>query len=264
VGSADIFVAKFDPAGVHDFSQRFGDSSEDQANWATVDGSGSVVLTGYFSDTVDFGGGELVSDGGWDVFVAKYLRELPVTVLIQRFDVTAKPGGVRVEWDVASDANLRGFYVYRSSQGADEGLTRLEDAILSTHARFFVDTSANAGRAYWYRLGAVDDDGEFFSPTRSVRVPNATLGLGPAYPNPFNPGVTVDYMLPSNGQRSLRVYDAQGRLVRTLAEGSGRAGEHEARWDGRDDSGMRVVSGVYLVTLRFEGTVKSEKVVLLK
>jgi hypothetical protein len=263
-GSADIFVARFNPAGVHQCSERFGGASEDQVNSAVVDGSGSLMVTGYFSDTVDFGGGELVSEGGWDVFVAKYLREPPVAVLIQRFDVTAKPEGVRIEWDVASDANLRGFYLYRSSQGADKGLTRMQDAMLSAHARFFVDTSANAGETYWYRLGAVDDGGELYSPTRSVRVPTAPLTLGPVYPNPFNPGVTVNYMLPSNGERSLRVYDAQGRLVRTLVEGHGQAGQHEARWDGRDDSGLRAVSGVYLVTLRFEGTVKSEKIVLLK
>jgi hypothetical protein len=71
-GSFDIFVAKFDPSGNHLWSQRFGNTEWDQSNGITVDGSGNVLLTGYFQGVVDFGGGSLTSAGGVDIFVAKF------------------------------------------------------------------------------------------------------------------------------------------------------------------------------------------------
>ena len=71
-GEADVFLAKYDANGVHQWSKRFG-SSLDDVGWAlTVDGSGHVVITGYFNSTVDFGGGPLVSAGWGDSFVVKF------------------------------------------------------------------------------------------------------------------------------------------------------------------------------------------------
>jgi len=72
-GSDDIFVAKFGSDGSHLWSKRFGDGSVQVATAVAVDASGNVVVTGYFSGTVDFGGGTLTSAGyDDDIFVAKF------------------------------------------------------------------------------------------------------------------------------------------------------------------------------------------------
>ncbi len=71
-GSSDIFVVKYTAAGTHLWSRRFGGTSNDVANGVAVDGSGNIVVTGYFNGMVDFGGGPLVSGGGYDIFLAKY------------------------------------------------------------------------------------------------------------------------------------------------------------------------------------------------
>jgi hypothetical protein len=71
-GFVDIFVAKFNSAGVHQWSQRFGSADGDVGYGIAADALGNVFVTGYFSGTVDFGGGGLVSAGGFDIFVAKY------------------------------------------------------------------------------------------------------------------------------------------------------------------------------------------------
>ncbi len=72
-GGADIFVAKFGPAGNHVWSRRFGGSYSDVGYGIAIDGAGNVVVTGHFQDTVDFGGGPLESDdGSFDIFVAKF------------------------------------------------------------------------------------------------------------------------------------------------------------------------------------------------
>ena len=71
-GGYDIFVAKYDASGTHQWSQRFGGTSWDQGYGVAADASGNVIVTGYFYNTVDFGGGDLVSAGVRDIFVAKF------------------------------------------------------------------------------------------------------------------------------------------------------------------------------------------------
>lgn len=70
-GGLDMFVARYDATGAHQWSQRFGSTLTDYAI-ATMDGAGSVVVTGYFGGTVDFGGGSLASAGSDDIIVAKF------------------------------------------------------------------------------------------------------------------------------------------------------------------------------------------------
>jgi len=75
-GSHDIFVAKYSATGAHQWSKRFGDTTSDTGSSVAVDGSGNIVVTGYFQNKVDFGGGLLFANGGdggyADVFVVKF------------------------------------------------------------------------------------------------------------------------------------------------------------------------------------------------
>jgi len=82
-----------------------------------------------------------------------------------------------------------------------------------------------------------------------------------AEPNPFSGGTSVRFTLPQRGAARVRVVDAQGRLVRTLAEGERASGSHTASWDGRDERGRAVAAGVYFVTLEHGGSVRATKVV---
>ena len=68
-GSWDIFVAKLDTAGNHLWSQRFGDSSDQSSSAIAVDSSDNAMVTGSFEGTINFGGDDLSSTGGYDVFV---------------------------------------------------------------------------------------------------------------------------------------------------------------------------------------------------
>ena len=69
------------------------------------------------------------------------------------------------------------------------------------------------------------------------------------YPNPFNPGTTIRYALPKNAKVSIKVYDITGKLVNVLESGQKHAGEHAVRWDGLNNEGIRVASGIYLYRL---------------
>jgi hypothetical protein len=85
------------------------------------------------------------------------------------------------------------------------------------------------------------------------------------HPNPFNPSTMIRFALPDAAAVTLRVYDVQGRLVRTLVDGvSKRAGVHEIEWNGTDDAGRAVSSGVYFYRLTAGTESLTRKAVLLK
>ena len=70
--------------------------------------------------------------------------------------------------------------------------------------------------------------------------------------------------MPDGGFAEIVIYDVRGKRVRTLVSGNVVAGYNEAVWDGRDDSGNRVASGVYLYRLRAGRVVETKKMVMLK
>ena len=83
-------------------------------------------------------------------------------------------------------------------------------------------------------------------------------------PNPFNPMTRVSYASPTESRVRLAVYNVAGRHVRTLVDGEVGPGYHVAVWDGRDDRGVEVGSGVYFCRMEAEGFDGSTKMVLLK
>lgn len=88
--------------------------------------------------------------------------------------------------------------------------------------------------------------------------------LHPNQPNPFNPRTTIRYDLRRAGPVTLRVFDLQGRRVRTLRDGVEAAGPHSVDWDGTDDAGRRVATGVFLYRLEAGEFVRVRKMVLIK
>jgi hypothetical protein len=91
------------------------------------------------------------------------------------------------------------------------------------------------------------------------------INLEQNVPNPFNPTTTIGYTIAGPGRVRLRVYSTAGELVRTLVDGRhDSAGRFEARWDGTDDAGRHVATGVYLYRLETAGEQITKKMVLLK
>jgi len=84
------------------------------------------------------------------------------------------------------------------------------------------------------------------------------------YPNPFNPSTTIRYELSEATQLSLSVYSIDGAKVRTLAEGIQSAGAYQVVWDGRNESGGQVSSGIYLYRLETESGSVTRKMLLAK
>jgi hypothetical protein len=90
--------------------------------------------------------------------------------------------------------------------------------------------------------------------------PSVTFG---AYPNPFSGTTEIAFSVPVASEVSLKVYDINGRLVRSLVEGSLSAGSHRVVWDGRTSDGGRTAPGVYLAVVRIGSEETASKMFLL-
>jgi len=117
------------------------------------------------------------------------------------------------------------------------------------------DPTMHVGGPKWDLYNAVDDSDET-APSQTV--------LGNPVPNPFNPTVSLSFSLPGPTRVSLRIFDVQGRLVRTLVSGPANAGEHQVLWDGKNDRGETVGSGVYFCELVSGEHRRTTKLVLLR
>jgi hypothetical protein len=94
-------------------------------------------------------------------------------------------------------------------------------------------------------------------------IPLVTAMQAP-HPNPFNPKTTLEFTLKRACEVDLAIFDLQGRRVRTLAAGRFSAGLHVLDWLGRDDSGRRQASGVYLTCFRADGVETNHKLALVR
>ena len=110
-GSTDIFVAKFSAAGTHLWSRRFGGTEEDIGLAIAADEAGNVLVTGFFEDTVDFGGGALTSASAFtmDIFVAKY-NAAGTHLWSQNFGDTDEDIGLAIAADSSDNVLVTGMF----------------------------------------------------------------------------------------------------------------------------------------------------------
>ncbi len=90
------------------------------------------------------------------------------------------------------------------------------------------------------------------------------FNLGQNYPNPFNPSTTISYQLPAAGPVRLDIYNVRGQLVRTLIDAEQDAGYHSVIWNGKDNRGQSVASGVYFYRLSSLTQTLGKRMLLMK
>ncbi len=210
-----------------------------------------------------------VSDGYDTIQRMWQVRISPTAVELESFAARAMPyEGVVVEWKTGYEMNNLGFQVMRSS-APHSGYALVSEQLIPSRADrtyTFVDKTATEGGAYYYKLVDIDRNGtrtEHGPITVMAPVP-AEFGLAQNYPNPFNPVTTIRYQLPKAGHVSLKVYNIYGQLVRTLVDDQVHAGYHTVQWNGRDEFGQAVSSGVYYYRLVAGTFVETRKMALLR
>jgi flagellar hook assembly protein FlgD len=97
----------------------------------------------------------------------------------------------------------------------------------------------------------------------NAKVP-VDISLYQNYPNPFNPSTTIKYYLPKTQRVVLKIYNSLGQEVRTLVDAVQANGYNTELWDGRDDQGLTVSSGIYIYRLSVGDKIKNRKMVFTK
>ncbi|MDD5765237.1 MAG: endonuclease [Candidatus Marinimicrobia bacterium] len=212
---------------------------------------------------------------------------LPVTLT----SFTARPSGnaVALAWTTESEIENLGFIVQRRQetgnrrQEAGDGRQETGEwnqvAIYVTdealqghgstteaHEYACTDAAVQPGATYTYRLADVDYSGSVtWHKEVKVKVEAEDgqtpmkFGLQPAYPNPFNPSVTLSYTLIDDGQTNLKVYNLRGQLVETLISTYALKGAYSINWQPQNLS-----AGMYIVRMQSGNHTSMQKVVFVK
>jgi len=195
---------------------------------------------------------------------------LPVT--LSSFTAQVVDEKVELCWKTESEVNNLGFDVYRGTQETGPFVKLTSNLIpgagnssIGTDYQFTDDTVV-AGQTYYYYIESVDFTGEremsekikvgvLIEPlSLQQQIPLETR-LFQNYPNPFNPDTWFPYQLHEDGELKFQIFDVTGRLVREFQLGSQKAGYYldksrAVHWDGRNNAGEAVASGLYFYRLK--------------
>lgn len=207
--------------------------------------------------------------------LAVIISQPPVATELQTFESRYDTNlGVILKWKVSITENNAVFILSRSTSnrriGTESSSPVKIGEVRASSLKYdyvFTDTEARnlSGESVTYFL-SVEEEGKG---TRSLgelqqTVPTMNTVLYQNYPNPFNPSTTIDFVIPNAGTASIIIYDVSGRLVRRLLDKDLEAGRHSVSWDGHNDSGIPVSSGIYYYCLKTGKTKMTREMVLMR
>jgi len=210
-----------------------------------------------------------ISDGS-ALAVARWHVHLSIkqTVQLSNLAVQAIGRKAKLAWQTSSERDNLGFTVLRSSsaQGPYQAMTETMIPPSADGRYVWTDESVQPGLSYYYKLRDLDRNGqsqEHGPVSVQIALPEV-LALAQNYPNPFNPTTTISFELPKAQTVELRIFNLNGQIVRTLVNGSFTAGVHQVVWDGRDQQGGQVTSGIYYYLMRAGDQTIMKKLLLAK
>jgi hypothetical protein len=190
---------------------------------------------------------------------------------------TSSDTSVSLSWSGGQEADFDRFEVYRDTVPFDDVQTSGFLAHVGPDTTF-LDLGVSSGQSYYYRVRALDGQGNASAPSDLLLVVVSGVDehpvvpiefkLHPSRPNPFNSSTLLRFELVSGARPlvsvRLSILDVLGREVIRLVDGLVPPGAHEITWKGIDSHGEAVPSGVYVATLEAEGHSASRKMLLIK
>ena len=180
-----------------------------------------------------------------------------------------EPAGLLLTWEPNGEPDIAHYAVYRGT--SEEFVPAPGNLVSEPVESAYLDGEWHWSGGYCYKVSAVDDgDNEsafaMLSPEAGDETPVTPLAtyLEQNYPNPFNPSTRIAFGLFEQGHVALRIYDAAGKLVRTLVNERREAGIYGDVWDGKDSAGQTAASGVYFYNLSAGSFKETKKMVLLR
>jgi hypothetical protein len=195
-----------------------------------------------------------------------------LSVNLSAFDAIVSNDRVLLRWKTESEINNLGFNVYRSTQ-LDGDYVKVTPTFIAgagtagtPHEYSFTDEDVVVGNTYYYYITDMDFSGNTSKSdiikvivvdkqTKSISIIPRKFALLQNFPNPFNPETWIPYQIARDASVKVQIYNLKGQSIRTIELGQQAAGTYLTKneavyWDGRDDSGEKVASGMYFYTLQ--------------
>ncbi len=188
-----------------------------------------------------------------------------------------------LSWKTNTESDLSHYLVYKDTLAGFIPDSFKIVANIPKDSSVFWDYDFVLGKTYFYQVSAWDLTGHESEYSDELEVEATLVGeyteeenrppmyrLFQNYPNPFNSSTVIWYFLPDVGYQpaevEITIYNVLGKIVRTLVNKKQFPGNHRILWDGKDDSGVEVASGIYFCKLKVSGVdlVKAKKMVLLR
>ena len=201
-----------------------------------------------------------------------YQQQQPTNIVLSSFTAVVENKTVILNWITETEPDNAGFNVFRSQHETNDYLQINSSLIPAMGDAFsgatyeYTDQLSDFG-TYYYKLQSISlqDIRSFHGPitvaATSVdlkkKIVPENYYLSQNYPNPFNPETIIEFGLPTPGFAEISIYDFSGKLVRTLVADEKRAGNHWIIWDAKDNSGNKVVSGLYFYYFKAGDPAKS-------
>jgi len=188
------------------------------------------------------------------------------------FNFTLNLNSIQLRWDHISDSDFNHYEIDKSADPLFE--TDQYESIVTTN-NLYTALDYLEGVTVYYRISAFDHAGNR-GPYSETLVVNSSLNahsnnylarefkLYQNYPNPFNPSTVINYELPFDGIVNVSIYNAKGKLVKTLLNKHQTAGFKNLTWNSLDKNGNAVSAGLYFYTITTSESQQSMKMVLLK
>lgn len=191
-----------------------------------------------------------------DIYAARIIDAPTATDAVSDLSGETTSNGARLRWHVNDVRTVSGLRVHRTGEdGIEVALGEADEVPTRTGAFEYLDRDVEPGASYLYRLAVRTGTTTTWLGPVSVTVPVriSALACRAVGPNPFVRQTAVTLAVPRASSGHVRIYDVQGKAVRTLAEGEFAPGERTITWDGLDAAGSPAAAGLYFVSAEVGG-----------
>ncbi|MBN2105230.1 T9SS type A sorting domain-containing protein [bacterium] len=203
------------------------------------------------------------------------LNNLDVSLPVQMTDIQAESTveGIELSWTTQSEVNSMGFHVWRSDT-EDGEYELLTTSLISSQGNnssgaeyTFVDANVETNGTLYYKIEEKGADGssQQYGPISvEARIIPEVFALEQNYPNPFNPLTTFTYDVPEIADVTIKVYSLLGKEVTTIYSKQQMPGRYTETWDGTNNRGQKLASGVYFLRMQAADFVQMRKMTLIR
>ncbi len=252
-----------------DYEQMADQSIQTDSDWHS---HGSVTIGSTYANQTEiqiriYGYNASAGTGTWRHDNIHITGQTEGSLPVQCSEVNAQRSdeGVIITWKTESEFDIQGYHVLRSLD-ENGSYTRITNNLVpgignhsDAHTYRFVDSAPIEENYLWYLIEAYSGDGivNSFGPIcvkqQRYNQNSHEFKLMPNYSNPFNPSTTIPFSLSKEQEGKyfqIRLYNCAGDQIMILKEGMSRAGQYSVQWNGCDQSGCEVASGIYIARLQ--------------